>query len=102
MSIRPAFSFVSSRMNTSPIGVTALYLPSTEIIFLTNFVLHFGRFSMFDKNANTVFFGTVTTQVSVTEFNVFCHDVDYLNGVLRITKEQTHKLISCLIAILCP
>lgn len=88
MSIRPAFSFVSSRIKTSPIGVTALYLPSTEIIFLTNFVLHFGRFSISDRNANTLSFGTVTTQVSVTEFNVFCQDIDYLNGVLRITKEQ--------------
>ena len=89
-------------MKTSPIGVIALYLPSTRIIFLTNFVLHFGRFSIFDKNENTVSFGTVTTQVSVTEFNVFCQDVDYLNGLLRMTKEQTHKLIRCLIAILCP
>lgn len=88
-------------MKTSPIGVIALYLPSAKIIFLTNFVLHFGRFSVFDKNANTVSFGTATTQVSVIEFNVFCHDVDYLNGLLRMTKEQTHKLISWLIAISC-
>jgi hypothetical protein len=64
-------------------------------------VLHFGRFSIFDKNVNTVFFGTFTTQVSVMEFNIFCHDVDYLNGVLGMTKEQTHKLISCLFSILC-
>jgi len=60
-------------MNTSPIGVTALYLPSAKIIFLINFVLYFERFSIFDKNAYTVSFDATTTKVSMTEFNVFCH-----------------------------
>lgn len=74
MSMRPALKSVSNRMKTSPIGVTALYLPSTTDISFTNCVLHFGRFSRLDKNAKTLSFGTDTTHVSVTEFNIvgFC------------------------------
>ena len=74
MSIRPDFLSASSLMNTSPIGVRALYLPSTSVNFLTNLVLHFGRFLISDKNANTLSFDTLTMQVSVMEFNVFCPD----------------------------
>ncbi len=81
---------MSRRMKTSPIGVTALYLPSVKIIFFTNFVLHFGRFSMFDKNSNTLFFDAPTTQVSVIEFNDFCQYVDYLNG-LSLNNTRTNS-----------
>lgn len=74
MSIRPALGLVSNRMKTSPIGVTALYLPSMIDNSFTNCVLHFGRFSMLDKNLKTLSFDTGTTHVSVTEFNIvdFC------------------------------
>jgi len=87
MSIKPAFLSVSSLMNTSPIGVIALYLLSTNVSLLTNFVAHFGMFSIFDKNSKTLSLGTLTTQVSVTEFNILCQNVDLLNGILGTVKE---------------
>lgn len=84
MSIRPALGLVSNRMNTSPIGVTALYLPSTTDISFTNCVLHFGRFSISDKNLKTLSLGTDTTQVSVMEFNIVGFCKIYFNVVFLL------------------
>lgn len=84
MSIRPALESISNRMNTSPMGVTALYLPSTTDISFTNCVLHFGRFSTLDKNLKTLSLGTDTTQVSVIEFNIVGFCEIYFNVVFII------------------
>lgn len=81
MSMRPALESTSNRRKTSPIGVTALYLPSTLDTSCINCVLHFGRFSTLDKNLKTVSFGTDTTQVSVMECNIVGFYEIYFNVV---------------------
>ncbi|MGH2612364.1 MAG: hypothetical protein ACRDFB_04880 [Rhabdochlamydiaceae bacterium] len=88
ISIRPAFESILNSIKTSPIGVIALYLPSTTDISFTNCVLHFGRFSTLDKKLKTLSFGTDTTQVSVTEFNIVGFCEIYFNVVFLINDAE--------------
>ncbi len=71
MLIVPDFCSVSNLIETSPIGVIAMYFPLSLVIFLTNYVLHFGRFSMLERNSKTLALGDDMTRGSVTEFIVF-------------------------------